>query len=519
MITSGGWSLASLTPPWSGASLYVHIRDNPNLFELPDEKREPNKVHFAAGAWDGILSHHMASDAAKQAERAGKIEQALERLLLASNDQNLKELYEAVTSDSFCPVADELAQRFVERILIYSEEMAATARYFLVGADHREATKFGIILLGVAGDSSDVKLLETVAGHDEFSLFAAVALTLLVDDPEQLIWRLAQRVHGWGRVQLVERLDGTSNPEIQDWMLREGFRNSIMDNYLAEICARTGRLHEVLQQPAVDAQLLDSAADLLAALIEGGPSAGIDDYENAQEALQGYLSHLSQSHDPRLAHFLTVDQILQFLNDEPSWEKRLAQGWSVEVRQRLRTICEKILRRETWQSKVHQGLHSEDRLKFHIADMAASRLGRNTWEIHFKKLHQTPFGDHWFRLMQLTDESNIDQVLAFAAKVIPLQKIATGPADSLGFGQEFEAHTALDWILQGLSRFPERGWPFITAGLQSPVVRNRNAALTALLAWPRERWPEDAFSLLHQASSTEPDKTLKGRLAQAIQVQ
>jgi hypothetical protein len=34
----------------------------------------------------------------------------------------------------------------------------------------------------------------------------------------------------------------------------------------------------------------------------------------------------------------------------------------------------------------------------------------------------------------------------------------------------YEAHRALDWILQDLKRFPELGWSFLRAGMQSPVT-------------------------------------------------
>jgi hypothetical protein len=44
---------------------------------------------------------------------------------------------------------------------------------------------------------------------------------------------------------------------------------------------------------------------------------------------------------------------------------------------------------------------------------------------------------------------------------------------------------ALDFILQDLRRFPGKGRPLIRAGLQSPVVRNRNMTVRALAAWGR----------------------------------
>lgn len=516
---SRSWSLEELSPPWGTApSLYIYIRDNPNSHDLPDEQRDPNKIRFAPGAWDGVVSHHIGGNPAQHAERVEKIERPLEKLLFASTDPNLKELYDVVISDSIYSVADELARRVAERFPDRTEQIGAIGRYFAAGADKREATKFGILLLSVGGQSSDVRLLEILAGHDEFTLFAAVTLSRLVDDPEQCVWRLAQKVHGWGRVHLVERLDGTSNPEIQDWMLREGFSNSIMDNYLAEICARNGKLHEALQRPVIDLPLLDSAGQMIASLLQGGPSAGIDDYQHAPEALKGYLAQLSQQSDLNLNHFLTVDDLRTFLNDEPSWHERYSHGWTPELRSKLRLQNEALLARENWLPKVEEALASGNPQTFYIADVVAGKLGQNTWAIHFRRAQEEPLGNSWYRLMQLTDESNIDQVINLAVTALPLKSIASGPGESLGLGAGFEAHSALDFILQALSRFPERGWALIETGLQSPVGRNRHMALTALLAWPREHWPAGAFPLLQQAERLEPSAGVKERLSQAIKI-
>jgi hypothetical protein len=95
---------------------------------------------------------------------------------------------------------------------------------------------------------------------------------------------------------------------------------------------------------------------------------------------------------------------------------------------------------------------------------------------------------------------------------LPLDEIATGPADSLGLGEQYAAHSALDWILQDLKRFPGHGWEFIKVGLQSPVTRNRNMALNALLEWPRPSWPEQAPPLLARLRAMEPNQKLRERL-------
>jgi hypothetical protein len=113
-------------------------------------------------------------------------------------------------------------------------------------------------------------------------------------------------------------------------------------------------------------------------------------------------------------------------------------------------------------------------------------------------------------------EDQLDEVLSFAEEAIPVDQIATGPADLLGLGDKYATHRALDWILQDLKRFPARGWRFLQAGVQSPVTRNRNLALTALLAWPKASWPESAEELLRKGYAAEPNEKLRERLRSAL---
>lgn len=446
--------------------------------------------------------------------RALTLLDALKDLLSNASDKNLRSLYRILLDEPLLAVADKFQAEAASRLLPdYGKKMAEVGRYFAVRADHREAVKFGILLLGVAGTREDTTQLETLALHDEFTLYAAMAIANLVDDRDDGLWSLAKRVRGWGRVQVVERLSGTTRPAIQAWMLREGFRNEVMDEYLACICAKTAKLHEALISPDVDSELLNGAAGIIRALLAGGPAESIDDYQDAPTAIRLYVGLVLTANDLGLDHFLCISRILQFLSTEEGWESRFSKGWTGQLRDRLRAECQIILSRETWRPQVYAGLKSDEFSAFDTADSAAQELGIDTWNVHFAKVRAAPMKSvSWYRLLQQTDESRIDEVLDFAAKALPLDTIATGPDTHMGVGPGFEAHRALDWLLQDLDRFPGRGWALIKAGLRSPVVRNRNMALKALLAWRREQWPQEAQELLRQAVLMEPNEDLRARI-------
>ena len=502
---SQAWSLDGLTPPWSNdVSIYIYIRDNPKTTELPDtpRPRKPNELTWSSGALDGVFGHHLASAKPEEmSRRVQKLLSALKRLLREATDENLKSLYDVVLEESILPIADAFQSELSKNVPSHEAKVAQIGRYFAAGADRREATKFGILLLEVSGNRTDSSLLETLALNDEFTLFAALALAHVTDDPARALWGIAKRVHGWGRIQVVERLNGTRNLEIQGWMLREGFRNEVMDGYLAGICARTGNLHLELDSSDIDQRLLEGAAGIIRALLEGGPADSIDDYEHAPEAIQRYVGHILKVNNLNLEHFLCVSEILEFLSNDEGWESRLSKGWTGELRGQIRDQCREIVNRDVWRKKVAVGLKSEDPMIFDEADIAAAKLKIDTRDLHFARVRSAPItSGSWYRLLQQTDETQIDEIIDFASSVLPLEKIAAGPADHLGLGPGYEAHGALDWLLQDLKRFPGRGWQLIKTGLRSPVVRNRNMALQAFLAWPRDRWPAEALGLLQRAA-------------------
>jgi hypothetical protein len=123
----------------------------------------------------------------------------------------------------------------------------------------------------------------------------------------------------------------------------------------------------------------------------------------------------------------------------------------------------------------------------------------------------------WYRLMQQTDDTRIDSVIQFAQSVLPLTEVETGPADEMGLGPEYRAHQALDWILQDLRRFPGKGWRLLKAGLRSPAVRNRNMAINALAAWPRELWSPEITAFLLNAHEVEPCDDVKRRFGMLLE--
>ncbi len=506
------WNLSDVAPPWGvRPSIHRHIATHlsdagpgltPGGDELPDEARVRGDSQFGwvPGAMDGAFGHHggpAESDAAVSA-----VSEALEALADRATTDRADRLYSVLTSHSTMAYADQLLQQIAGSQALDPDRVHAIGYWLATEAADREPVKLGIALLGLFRHDEDRDVLLTLGRHEEFTLYVTVALQNR-EPNERTLFGLARQVTGWGRVHLVERLAETRSDEIRAWMLREGYQNDIMWEYTALICARSGGLLEALRLPDPDDALLRGAGDLLATLTSsGGPAEGMESYTEGSEATERWLRHLRERADLGLEQLLNVRKLRHFVEDDEQTSE-MTDVWTPR-RASILALAREILERPEWLAKVRAQLESPDRSAFWTAAELAKELGIDPWEHYFERVQRGQ--DFWWNLMQTDDAARIDRVVELAERTLPLDAIASGPADSMGMGSELRHHHALDFVLQDLRRFPGKGWALIRAGLRSPLVRNRNMALHALSAWPRISWPPDADALIHRLVADEPNE-------------
>jgi hypothetical protein len=496
----GGWSLDGVERPWdAGGSIFEHLRrhtlpdgklDDAGL-ALPDESQhEPSRMRWAAGALDGVLGHH--TNRSRDNERVAELARALLAVLARASAHNLRELYRLAIRDSLLGIVDRLTDKLREAQDVKPERVHALGSTLAKEAPHREAVKLGLALIGSI-EADDTELILALGAHDEFTLFAAVALVNQNrEHAERALFGLARRVDGWGRIQVVERMAATREPEIRGWLLREGFRNSVMDEYLAYTCAMAGELHTALAAPTIDEPLFRGAAGILRALANGGPAQDLADYPHTAASVSAFLDHLAKR---------PLDLELLATLDALSARKEL----SGPLRERL----EATRRSDLVGSLIDAGLASSDEAQLRLASLAAGVRGIDTFPWHEARVRAGHLDGSLFPLMRATSPARLERALDATAPHVPLTSIASGPALEAGRGPAFAPHRYLDIIVQELARFPGKGVAFLGAALQSPVVRNRTMALRALSAWTKPSWPTPLAVALDRAIVLEPDPELK----------
>src|SRR5574341_698901 len=505
--------------PWEGKiPLYHHLQANlddagcsllPEGLELPDEEERfaGQSIRWAPGALEGAFGHSSDDEKARQA-KTEEIYRALYEATKFPSDQTRAKLYRIFMADNTLGFIDSLLKTISERQVMPALPLYHEAQWMASQGTHRGVVKAGIALLGLFDTEDNTDLLMTLAKHDEFTLYAIVALFNTIHDPAkrfERLWKLAQCVHGWGKIELVNRLALLPEAQREDfkaWLLRRGWENTVMDEYLAYACATAGELDEALEAETIDDELLRGAGVIISALIHGGPAKDVDDYEDGVLAVERFLYHLT-SRANTLTHFDQARVIHGFLLDEEAeWEKRAELGWTPEKRSLLMAQCEDILHQPQWPPMILQAIN-DDQQRW-LACAAARHLGIDLWEKLFTRLKAAPLEDSlYYELTQTSDANRVDRLVTFAAQALPLDELASGPAEELAGTR---AHQCLDFILQELGKFPGLGWPLLEAGIKSPVVRNRHWALNVLESWGKRRWPQTAWDMLQQALPVEPNQ-------------
>jgi hypothetical protein len=476
----GSWSLAGVTRPWpEGESIHARLVRHTSAdgklsdagLSLGDEARQaPSRARWAAGALDGVLGHHLHQST--DGERVAELAAALVVLLRRADASSLSELYRLVTREPLLGIVDRLTDHLRDATDVQASRVHALGTVLAREAPHREAVKLGLALIGSI-DADDTELILALGAHEEFTLFAAVALVNQNRaQSERSLLRLAQRVDGWGRIQVVERLIDSRDPEVRGWLLREGFRNSVMDEYLAYTCAMGGELHVALGGAAADEALLRGASGILRALANGGPAQDLADYPHAEVAVTSFLEHLERE-GLDLERLSALDALAQ----------------RPELTSALQERISRQLEQAHTRSLIESGLAVGGDREFELASSAARARGMSTFLQDEARVRAGQLDLALFQLLRGADTTTIDRALAAVAPHVGSDSGVSGAAVG-GW---------LTAIVHELHRFPGRGAAFVEAALNSPLALDRAAALRTLAAWGKPTWPGALAAALDRA--------------------
>jgi hypothetical protein len=505
--------LAATAQERAAPSLYEHVvaridpltgRLRPGSETLPDESpgRRPPWLRWAPGAFDGVGTHHLQWDGSGKARQVADL---LVIMVAGADAAAENELYELLRADDVVTYYEDALDLAASRIADPKPQLHAYARGLVTRAAHRGPVKLGLALLGAIGDPADLALAETLGLHDEFTLYAVEALAGLAPDPQRRIFLLAQKVTGWGRIQAVERLMATQDPHVRRWLLTEGFRNTVLPDYLAYHCAVIGDLAQALRSPNVDPLLLAGAADIVRALAQSGPARNFDDYPEAGEVAVRFLELAADRHDALellLAAYAIKDYVA---HDARPHAARAASGWTAAQLERVGRLADRIVSDARWRATIDRALR-EDGAALDAAVLAARRAGIEAFDAHVAQLALGPEdARRWEHAFDGVRADRVDWLVQLA--VDKLLEPAPRPRDA-----------ALASVISSLRRHPGRGIALVAVGLSHPDLEVRRASVDTLARWGSGFFAGDAQmrARLRDAARAEGDEAVRARMVAVL---
>lgn len=487
---------------------------NESAEKLPDEKKADDEIKFASGLMDAMFG---ADESEESKSRIKQLVSLIKKVAKNGDAQSKSDFYREITeNESVIGIIDEFLQSLGQNSLPIEPYLFDFANKLATKTNNRNSVKFGIAILGLCQNKKPIDDIKILGHHDEFTVFSTVALSNLSDNLVKDLWELAKQVDGWGKIQLVDRLaEMELNSEIKDWLVLDGYKNNIMYEYLVLTCAQNGMLNEKLKIEKISDELYTSASDIIIALMDEGPAVGMSGYNESSETIENFIRH-SKTRNLNISNYMTLHRIKDYLEESPEDNETL-NSWNQNDLSNCLIDINELLKSKDWTEEVKIALKSSDDIEYWNGKQAAQKLGIDIWDMVWKKLQQNPLDSSvWYDVTVNAKENNVDEVIDFAIKNLPLEFLGSGPKDSMGIGDDYQKHSSLDSVITFLENYPKKGEKLILVGLDSPVTGNRNMAIRVLDKWKSENWSNEITEKIKALKEIDPNEDTKKNIERLL---
>ncbi|GGB73527.1 hypothetical protein GCM10007424_11790 [Flavobacterium suaedae] len=269
---------------------------------------------------------------------------------------------------------DPFLEEISNNALAIEPHLFGFANDLAFNSNNKNAVKLGIAILGLCQNQVIIEKLKILGRHDEFTVYVVIALLSLCEDPEDELFELGQHVNGWGKIQLVDRLARISSKEVvRKWLITEGFKNSVNNQYLACTCATGGLLHKKLEGEKISHAYYKSTSEILISMLESGPGEDISCYEHSPELIKSFLDH-SLVHAKSIYDFILLHRIKLYLNNQ-LLEKYKDSGWNDKLITDCLITLDNVIKNGKWKDLVAKALSDIEDDHYENVKEAAKILG------------------------------------------------------------------------------------------------------------------------------------------------
>lgn len=433
-------------------------------FSLPEEGLDDG-ISWAPGAMDGVMLYHMERPEEDPEDEGYK---ALTRIIdLASADhvnEALKEAEAFAADTAVFPYADEILRYVVQnqRDLEASNIVRLSYRLITEGT-LKEAVKLGLILLElfVTGQDDFLRTPFRILGlYDEFTLYAAFNM-MNWDNGNEELFNLVQKVEGWGRIHLVRLLEADTE-EKKMWLLKHGAHNQVVAAYSGLDCYRKTDFLEHLKRP-VTYEVYRGMSDIISALLDEGPVAGLEVIEEKEEVVGLFLQATAARDDLKAPDYATIFELIDYLSDEENGMTALLPQAEALIDERAKAAVEEELK---------QGKY------FGIAKRMGLAYEPYAYDAVMKDLEQNA----WWAGDLIKHNYRAEELLSYIEAYLNLGEPSRPAEDQ----REEWMPGIYDYVLQAIRQKPGAGERFVAAGLTSDKRRIQNGSVKVLQCWLEE---------------------------------
>ena len=519
---------------------------------------DPFLEYWVSGGWDGVQEYHVAKQAVPDEAR-----RELSKVLqIASKGQYYraeKTLSRVGAEFGAKDTVGALMTLAVSGNELYDEgKIYDFAADVLRRSDSRECVKYAIGLLalyhGYLEDEELWKDLQTAALSDEFTWYVLMGIKIRRDaktpDPAGVeaksstedihanadgraeeeskapdaaalvkdftcdgetfdslndrIYRIAQRVHGWGRIHAVEMLEPTTE-EIREWFMTEGFYNTVMEEYTALTCYRKANVQERIHENLTTEEF-QNLGELIAVLLEkggpGGPTAGIDEIQDSSDLLLTWLDQ-AEHRDSYPEDYLNVDHIKDYCMDHmrrPGMEEVYLQSY-------------RILSSPKAKEAVIQALSDGDNCYVRLA-----RWMKLPYQKYLLESMRKDLLKNYHNIFYLKEAEWTGEILAIYREQIPPQTIDEHSEEISLWENTIVDNRPLSKLLEHLIVSPGGGIDYVKAALASNADHARGNAAFTLWKWvcktkmPLKELSGELYQAVEEALRIEDDDDVAERM-------
>ena len=496
--------------------IYLNIQKNGKLKEnfTLDEYRThtATNLNFEDGAEDGIIITHGTSKPSK------KIIKEINTIIEKINEENTWQVFEKLEKcfDKYekkqikiLPYIEPIIDEMTKNICDFKISIITILKLginIILATNNIEMMKLGLTIFQLM-NVSDFKLIpefiEKIALCEEFTLYA-VGPILLWKNANDVIFRLAKKTNGWGKIFLVENLQPTTE-NIKEWLITNGCSNNVNLGYLAKTVADKVDLINVLHRENLNRTELLGISDIMTGLLdEDNPHVGIEAIENSTELIESYLEHFKNVMDDIYFYHVPVliSRYIFFKENKTEEEEYIFEKirMLIESKQSLNTLKKSIL----------QGSQEERNLAIEVSSIDSNiPLGEEIYNIYKKD----PFNNYFAFSYLLKFEEWHEKAIRLMQKSQDFKAHYELPEPILFSNDEY--YTNLLDIIKVLKFFPFACSDIVAAGLMTKIMSTRKEALNTILEWKKiskkeiNNFPEVIVDALKKLQKTEIIKSYK----------